>query len=78
MKYFQSTIMATASELDKIRCNPIKERLGTFRRRFESTRSGLDVPSSSNVVQIVFSTAATAGMAQLQYVPDLLANICSC
>ncbi|OAF59713.1 hypothetical protein VC83_03925 [Pseudogymnoascus destructans] len=52
--------MATASELDKIRCNPIKERLATFRRRFESTRSGLDVPSSSNVVQTVFSTAATA------------------
>lgn len=57
--------MATASELDKIRCNPLKERLATFRRRFESTCWDLDVTSSSDVVQTVFSTAVTAGMAQL-------------
>jgi hypothetical protein len=38
--------MATTSELDKIRRNPIKERLAAFRHRFESTRSALDVSSS--------------------------------
>ncbi|KAI9640307.1 hypothetical protein NHQ30_011357 [Ciborinia camelliae] len=52
--------MATASELDKIRSEPIKERLGTFCRRFESTRSDLGIALSSDTVQIVFSTAATA------------------
>ena len=57
--------MATASELDKIRCNPIKERLATFCHRFESTRSDLDVASSSDIVQTVFSTAVTVSMAQL-------------
>ncbi|KAJ2901648.1 uncharacterized protein MKZ38_001607 [Zalerion maritima] len=52
--------MATTSELDKIRRNPIKERLATFRHRFESTRLDLDVASSSDVVQAVFSTTVTA------------------
>ncbi|KAH6667401.1 hypothetical protein B0J14DRAFT_178227 [Halenospora varia] len=52
--------MATTSELDKIRRNPIKEQLATFRHRFESTRLDLDVASSSDVVQAVFSTAVTA------------------
>ncbi|KAF7907344.1 uncharacterized protein EAF01_004931 [Botrytis porri] len=52
--------MATASELDKIRSEPIKEGLGTFRRRFESIRSDLGIALSSDTVQIVFSTAATA------------------
>ncbi|TGO43961.1 hypothetical protein BCON_0689g00010 [Botryotinia convoluta] len=51
--------MATASELDKIRSEPIKEGLGTFRRRFESIRSDLGIALSSDTVQIVFSTAAT-------------------
>ncbi|KAG9238033.1 hypothetical protein BJ875DRAFT_532559 [Amylocarpus encephaloides] len=51
--------MVTASELDKIRCSPIKERLATFRHRFESTSSDLDVPSSFDEVQNVFSAAVT-------------------
>ncbi|PMD49861.1 uncharacterized protein K444DRAFT_284673 [Hyaloscypha bicolor E] len=51
--------MATASELDKIRYNPIKERLGAFRRLFESIRSDLGAASSSGAVQIVFATATT-------------------
>ncbi|KAF2802994.1 uncharacterized protein BDZ99DRAFT_503654 [Mytilinidion resinicola] len=51
--------MATASELDKMRCNPIKERLGAFRRLFETTRSDLGVALSSGAVQTVFATAAT-------------------
>ncbi|KFY70718.1 hypothetical protein V498_10253, partial [Pseudogymnoascus sp. VKM F-4517 (FW-2822)] len=51
--------MATALELDKIRRNPIKERLGTFCRRFKSTCSGLQVASSSDAVQIVIPTAVT-------------------
>ncbi|MCJ1360408.1 MAG: hypothetical protein MMC33_010413, partial [Icmadophila ericetorum] len=51
--------MATASKLDKIRCYPIKERLGAFCRLFESTRSDLGVALSSGAVQIVFATAAT-------------------
>jgi hypothetical protein len=67
--------MATASELDKIRCNPIKDRLATFRHRFESTRSNLDVPSSSDVTQTVFSTAVTAGMAQFLMAEPLLIYI---
>lgn len=66
--------MATASELDKIRRNPIKEELGAFRLLFESTRSDLGVVLSSDTVQIVFSTAATAGMAQL-LVATLLTNV---
>ncbi len=53
--------MATASELDKIRSNPIKEGVGAFRRLFESTHSDLGAALSSDTVQIVFSTAATAG-----------------
>jgi hypothetical protein len=57
--------MATASELDKIRCNPINERLATFRRRFKSTRSELPASLSTDVVQTVFSTAAITGMGQL-------------
>ena len=57
--------MATASELDKIKCNPIKERLATFRRLFESTQSVLDVASSSDKVEAVFSAAATTGTDQL-------------
>ena len=69
--------MATTSELDKIRSNPIKERLATFRHRFESTRLDLGVASSSDVVQAVFSTTVTAGIAQL-HVATSLANICSC
>ncbi|KAG9233357.1 hypothetical protein BJ875DRAFT_442313 [Amylocarpus encephaloides] len=47
-------------ELDKIRCNPIKERLATFLCRFESTRSDLDVSLSSDIVQAIFSTGVTA------------------
>lgn len=57
--------MATASELDKIRCNPIKERLGAFSHLFESVRSDLGVALSSETVQVYFSTAPTAGMAHL-------------
>ena len=69
--------MATASELDNIRCNPIKERLGAFRRLFESTRSDLGVALSSGAVQIVFATAATSGMAQL-LLASCLVNVHSC
>jgi hypothetical protein len=56
--------MATVSEFDKIRSNPIKDGLGAFRRLFESTRLDLGVVSS-DAVQAVFSTAAVAGMAQI-------------
>ncbi len=69
--------MATASELDKIRSNPIKEGVGAFRRLFESTRSDLGVALSSDTVQIVFSTVATAGMAQILRI-TFLTNIRSC
>ena len=57
--------MATASELDRIRSNPIKEGVGAFRCLFESTRSDLGVALLCDTVQIVFSTADTAGMTQL-------------
>jgi hypothetical protein len=69
--------MATAFELDKIRSNPIKEGVGTFRRLFESTRSDLGIALSSDTVQIVFSTAAAAGMAQLLGI-TFLTNVRSC
>ena len=72
---FQSAIIATAPELDKIKCNPIKEGLGAFRLLFESTRSDLGVALSSDTVQIVFSTAATAGIAQLLVATYLLTYI---
>jgi hypothetical protein len=57
--------MATASGLDKIRSNTIKEGLIAVHSLFESTRLDLGVAPSSNAVQIVFSTATSAGMAQL-------------
>ena len=57
--------MATASELDKIRRNPIKKGLEAFIHLFESIRSHLSVALSSDTVQVVFSTAPAAGMAQL-------------
>ena len=56
--------MAT-SEPDKIRSHTTKEGLVTVRSLFESTRLDLDVTPSSNTVQIVFSTATSAGMVQL-------------
>jgi hypothetical protein len=56
--------MATSSELDKIRRNPIKDGLNAFRRLFESTRENLSVAPSSDVVHVVFSTATVAGMFQ--------------
>jgi len=49
-------------DADIIRCYPIK-RLATFHDKFKSTRSDLDVASSSDVAQTVLSKAATAGMA---------------
>jgi hypothetical protein len=69
--------MATTSELDTIRRNPIKERLGAFRCNFESTRSSLGVPLSSGAVQIVFATAPAPGIAQL-LLAGFLVNVYSC
>ena len=69
--------MATAVELEKIRSNPIKEEFGAFRSLFESTCADLSITVSSDVVQVVFSTAAVAGMAQL-LLPTFLANLYSC
>merc|ERR1712225_122179 len=57
--------MATNSELDKIRCNPINEGLGAFCHLFESTRSELGVALASSTVQIVFSTAIAADIKNL-------------
>jgi hypothetical protein len=68
--------MATASELEKIRSNPIKEGLNAFRHLFQSTCTGLSIAATSDAVQVVFSTAAVAGMAQL-FLPTFLANIYS-
>src|SRR5205807_6604869 len=53
----------------------IKEGLGAFHLVFESIRSDLGVALSSDGVQIVFSTAATPGMAQLLVVIHLLTYI---
>jgi hypothetical protein len=68
--------MATAYELDKVKCNPIKERLATFRRLFESTRSDLDVASSSDEVEAVFFSGCHHwyGSASRGY-PQLLTHI---
>jgi len=51
--------MATISELENVRCNPIKEGLNLF----HSTCADLSIAVSSDAVQVVFSTAAVAGMA---------------
>jgi hypothetical protein len=48
--------MATTSEVDIIASNPIKDGLSAFRRVFESTLGRYDS------VQVVFSTAAVAGI----------------
>ena len=69
--------MATGSELENIRSNPIKEGLNAFRDLFYSTCAGLSIAVSSDVVQVVFLTATVTGMAQL-LLPTLLANIYSC
>jgi hypothetical protein len=53
--------MATASELEKIRSNPIKEGLNAFRHLFQSTCTDLSIAATSDAVQVVFS--AVAGMA---------------
>lgn len=53
--------MTIASELDKIKCNPIKERLTTFCHLFELTRLDLDIVLLSDKVQDVFSAAGTTG-----------------
>jgi hypothetical protein len=55
--------MATASELEKIRSNPIKEGLNASRHLFQSTCTDLSIAATSDAVQVVFSTAAVAGMA---------------
>ncbi|SRR6266536_1686074 len=49
----------------KFRSSTIKEGLVAVRRLFESTRLDLGVAPSSHEVQIVSSTATSAGMAQL-------------
>ena len=54
-----------ASELDKIRSNPIEDGLDNFRRLFESTRVDLGIAETTDAVELVFSTAATTGMAHL-------------
>ncbi|KAG9236064.1 hypothetical protein BJ875DRAFT_541575 [Amylocarpus encephaloides] len=59
--------MATASELDIIRCNPMKERVGDFHHLFESTWSDLGVALSSSAVQIVFATADTPVVQKLVF-----------
>ncbi|KAH8598594.1 hypothetical protein B0O99DRAFT_700179 [Bisporella sp. PMI_857] len=50
--------MATASELEKIRSNPITEGLNAFRHLFQSTCTDLSIAASCDAVQAVFSTAA--------------------
>jgi hypothetical protein len=67
--------MATVSELDKIRSNPTKDGLRTFRCLFKSTCADLSIATSSDAVQVVFSTAAVAGMARLLLPPKFLANV---
>lgn len=59
--------MATASELETIKSNPISEGLRTFRRCFESTRADLGLAAPYNDVQAVFSLATVAGMARLLF-----------
>ncbi len=54
--------MAAASDLDQIYVNPISEGLGSFRRRFESTRAELGVAASQDAVQVVFLTVVLAGV----------------
>ncbi len=68
--------MATVVELEKIRSNPIKEGLNTFRHLFQSTCTDLSIAASLDAVRVVFSTAAVGGMAQL-ILPTFLANIYS-
>jgi len=60
--------MATAFELDKIKCNPIKEGLNSFQSLFQSlfqsACADLPIAASFDVVQAVFSTATPASMSQ--------------
>jgi hypothetical protein len=68
--------MATNPDLDKIKSNPIKEGLNAFRQLFQSTCSDLSITASSDAVQVFFSMAAVASMAQL-LLPTSLANMYS-
>ncbi len=54
--------MATASELEKIRSNPIKEGLNAFQDLFQLICTDLSITVSSDAVQVIFATAAIAGM----------------
>ncbi|KAH7306159.1 hypothetical protein BKA65DRAFT_485858 [Rhexocercosporidium sp. MPI-PUGE-AT-0058] len=54
--------IANVSELDKIRSNPIKDRLSAFRSRFESTRLDLGIIITSDTAQAVLSVAALAAL----------------
>lgn len=53
-----SIFMTTASELENIRSNPIKEGLNTFRYLCQSKCTDLNTNVPSDAVQIAFSTAA--------------------
>jgi hypothetical protein len=68
--------MATISELENVRRHPTKEGLNAFRDLFQSTCTDLSIAASSDAVQVVFSIATVAGMAQL-LLPTILANIYS-
>jgi hypothetical protein len=68
--------MATASELENIRSNPIKEGLNAFQDLFHSICVDLSIAVSSEAIQVVFSRAAIAGMAQ-PLRPALLTNVYS-
>jgi hypothetical protein len=57
--------MVAASELNKIRRNLINEGLGTFYCLFGSTHSSLGIKLLPDTAQIIFSTAAAAGITQL-------------
>ncbi|KAG9230390.1 hypothetical protein BJ875DRAFT_487995 [Amylocarpus encephaloides] len=58
-------VIATASELENVRRNPIKEGLNAFRHLFQSTCTDLSIAASSDAVQVVFSTAAVAATKNL-------------
>jgi len=67
--------MEATKEANIINNHPIKEGLVAFRHQFKSTCTDLSIAASSDAVQVVFSTAAIAGMTQLFCLHSLLIYI---
>jgi hypothetical protein len=64
--------MATISELESVRRNPVKEGVNAFRDLFHLTYADLSIAVSSDEVQVVFLTLCGFSSLRLQLSPQLI------